>query len=288
VADLPTPEPAPGEVRVAVHAAAVNPVDWKVREGYLAQFLPLEFPAALGSELAGVVDAVGEGVDGLAVGDAVFASTGMRGAIAEYAVVPAASLAHTPEGVSFADAAALPIAGGTAVVALELLGLKAGQTVLVNGAGGGVGVLTVQLARQAGLDVIGTAGPGKKELVESLGATHVAYGDGVVDRVRAVRPEGVDGIIDLAGGDALRAVAGLAADPAKILSAGDPVTAGELGGSSFQGEPTPARLTPLVALVAEGRLTPGVTQTFPLAQAAEALAVVESGHATGKVVVSLR
>ncbi|MBW0109878.1 NADP-dependent oxidoreductase [Pseudonocardia sp. KRD-182] len=288
IQDLPTPEPGPSEVRIAVRAAGVNPVDWKVREGHLSEVMPLDLPSVLGNEAAGVVEAVGRDVEGFAVGDEVFGNTApTSGAFAEQALLTAGATAHKPAGLPFTTAAVLPVAAATAYDGLEQLGLEAGATLLVNGIGGGVGVAAAQIARDRDLTVVGTASEDKRELVESLGAILVPYGDGVADRVREILPDGVDGILDLVGGDALRAVAGLSRDPSRIVSAGDPATAEEVGGALVARARTAAVLDAVVALVAQGKLDPHVTEVFPLDDAAAALQSVEAGHSRGKVVVEI-
>lgn len=288
IQDLPTPEPGPSEVRIAVRAAGVNPVDWKIREGHLREVAPLDLPAVLGSEAAGVVEAVGRDVEGFAVGDEVFGNTApTSGAFAEQALLTAGTTTHKPAGLPFTTAAVLPVAVATAYDGLAQLGPEAGATLLVNGIGGGVGVAAAQIARDRDLTVVGTASEDKRELVESLGAILVPYGDGVADRVRQVLPDGVDAILDLVGGDALRAVAGLARDPARIVSTGDPATAEEVGGAPIARARTAAVLDAVGALVAQGKLDPHVTEVFPLDDAAAALQSVAAGHSRGKVVVEV-
>ena len=285
--ELPKPVPGSGELLVAVRAAGVNPADWKFRAGYMQQFVSLQLPAVFGSEVAGVVEQLGEGVEGFAVGDEVFGNPS-GGGYAEYALVPVASTARKPAGVSFFDAATLPVAAATAYDGVHQLGLNSGQVLLVNGVGGGVGVAAAQIARELRLEVIGTASAEKTQFVESLGVTHVLYGDGVANRVRAVAPDGVDGIYDLVGGDALRSVAGLVKDPSKLVTAVDPATAAEYGGSGVARARDSQVLEALAALVESGTLRPFVTRVFSFDQAAEALAYVEAGHAQGKVVLEIR
>jgi NADPH:quinone reductase-like Zn-dependent oxidoreductase len=285
--DLPRPVPGPGQLLVAVHAAAVNPVDWKVRAGYLREVLPLTLPAVLGTEVSGVVEDIGDGVEGFGIADEVFGALPLVGGYAEYALLPAQSAAHKPAAVSFTDAATLSVSAATAHQGIGRLNLEPGATLLVNGAGGGIGTAAVQIARDLGATVIGTAGPGKAEFVSSLGATHVTYGEGVADRVAAVAPNGVDAILDLVGGDALYAVAGLAADKSTIITAVDPTTAAELGGGYFQVVQNGEALSALAGLVESGALDPHVTNVVPLAEAATALAAVEAGHALGKTVLKV-
>jgi NADPH:quinone reductase-like Zn-dependent oxidoreductase len=284
--ELPVPDPAPGELLVAVRAAGVNPVDWKRRSGFRPAGQGVAFPAVFGSEASGVVTAVGAGVTGFAVGDAVF-GTPATGGYAEYAVLPAGLAARKPPAVSFADAAALPVAAGTAYDALRQLALPAGATVLINGAGGGVGVAAAQLARHAGLDVVGTASAAKRDFLAPLGVRHVEYGPGVADRIAAAAPDGVAGIVDLVGGEALEAVAGTLADRERLVTAADPATAGRLGGAMVVRERSGQVLARLAGLVEQGVLRPLVTGVFPFERAGEALRSVEDGHARGKIVIEV-
>lgn len=277
--EVDEPVAGPGELLVRVLAAGVNPGDWRVRAG----FYGIDGPAVLGREVAGTVLALGEGVTGFDVGAEVFGGCpGMLGGWAPRARVTASFAAHRPEGVAPERAAVLPVAAGTAHDTLQNLGLAPGATLLVNGAGGGVGLPLVQLARQRGLHVVATASPAKHELLAGFGATPVRYGDGVADRIRAVAPDGVDGALDLVGGDALRAVAGLV-PPAALYSTADKPLVRELGGREVQRERSGEVLAELAGLVATGDLDPLVREVRPLAEAAEALALVESGHVTGKV-----
>ncbi|MGI5126354.1 NADP-dependent oxidoreductase [Pseudonocardia sp. CA-107938] len=282
--ELPVPEPGPDELLVRVDAAGVNPGDWKVRDG--AYGIPP--PAVLGRECAGTVVGIGDDVRGFAEGDEVFGGNpGMVGGWAEFALVTASFAALRPEGVAPETVAVLPVAAGTAFDALAELDLPAGATLLVNGAGGGVGVAAVQLAAARGLRVVGTASPGKHELIARFGGVPVAYGDGVVERIRAAAPDGIDAVFDLAGGDALRTVASLVADPARLRSVADHALVTELGGRAVERNRTTAVLTELARLVAAGTLDPHVTEVYPFDEAGAALAAVESGHATGKVAIRI-
>jgi NADPH2:quinone reductase len=243
-------------------------------------------PAVLGREVAGTVTALGPGVTAYAVGDEVFGGCpGMVGGFAEQALVMASFSARRPTAVTPEAAAALPVAAGTAHDAVRQLDLPAGATVLVNGAGGGVGIAAVQLARAAGLTVVGVASPAKHDLVRRFGGMPVAYGDGVLERVRAAAPGGVDGAFDLAGGAALRAIAGLVADRRRLLSVADRSLVVELGGAAVERDRSTAVLTELARLVEAGELDSHVTRVRPLEEAAKAVADVESGHAEGKVVL---
>lgn len=287
-AELDRPVPGPGEVLIAVRAAGVNPVDWKLRGGFRR---PGEgearFPVVLGSEAAGVVEETGEGVTGFSAGDEVFGNTS-GGAFAEYALLTASVTAHKPAALSFADAATLPVAAATAYDGVRQLDLPEGATLLVTGAGGGVGAAVLQIAHAWGLRVIGVASEAKKDLVESLGAVHVASGPDLADRVRAVVPDGVDGVYDLVGGEVLAEAAGLLADRTKLITAGAaPETVAALGGSRVARARTAAVLDEVAELVVAGELDPHVSQTFPLDRADEALRAVEEGHALGKIVIEV-
>ncbi|WP_326763943.1 NADP-dependent oxidoreductase [Streptomyces sp. NBC_01591] len=281
------PVPGPGELLVAVRAAGVNPVDWKLRTGYIRPGSESQpFPTVLGSEAAGVVEAIGPDVEGFAIGDEVFGNP-VTGGYAEYTLLPVAVTAHKPAGLSFTDAAVLPVAAATAYDGVRQLGLAPGSTLLITGAGGGVGTAAVQLARHAGVQVIGAASAAKKDFVESLGAVHVASGPGLADRVRAAAPDGVDAVFDLVGGDTLRAVAPLLADPAALISAGGKPLAVELGGAAVERARTAAVLDEVADLVVTGALRTHVNRAFPLSGAGDALRAVENGHTLGKIVIEV-
>ncbi|MBW8794478.1 MAG: NADP-dependent oxidoreductase [Streptomyces sp.] len=287
-AEVARPVPGPGELLIAVRAAGVNPVDWKLRGGFRR---PGEgearFPVVLGSEAAGVVEETGEGVTGFAAGDEVFGNT-PGGAFAEYALLTASLTAHKPASLSFTDAATLPVAAATAYDGVRQLDLPEGATLLVTGAGGGVGVAALQIAHAWGLRVVGVASEAKKDLVESLGAVHVPSGPGLADRVRAVAPDGVDGVYDLVGGEVLSEAAGLLADRTRLITAGAaPETVAALGGSRVARARTATVLDEVAELVVAGELDPHVSRTFPLDRADEAVRAVEDGHALGKIVIEV-
>ena len=287
--DVDRPVPGPGQLLVAVRAAGVNPVDWKQRTGYRrpGEKGERDFPAVLGNEVSGVVEEIGDGVEGFAAGDEVFGNTA-AGGYAEYALLPADVAAHKPAGVSFADAATLPVAAATAWDGVRQLGLPTGATLLVTGAGGGVGSAVAQIARALGLRTVGVASEAKKDFVESLGAVHVPSGPGWDERARAAAPDGVDAVYDLVGGEVLARAAELLADRTKLITAGSPPEEVErLGGARVAHARTAAVLDAVARLVAEGDLDPYVTRTFPLTRAGEALRAVEDGHARGKVVIEV-
>jgi NADPH:quinone reductase-like Zn-dependent oxidoreductase len=287
-AEVPRPAPGPGQLLIAVHAAGVNPADWKHRTGSMRPpgSPPEHFPVVFGREAAGVVDALGDGVAGFAVGDAVFGNTD-AGGFSEFALLPVTVTAHKPAALSFTDAATLPVAAATAYDGVRQLALPPGATLLINGVGGGVGVAAAQIARHQGLTVVGTASAAKKDFVTGLLVTHVEYGPGVADRIRAAAPQGIDGIYDQVGGQALDDVAPLLADRSKLVSAGDRATVARLGGAFVARARNQEVLDTVVQLVLSGALNPYVTDVFPLDAAAQALRKVEEGHGQGKVVIEV-
>ncbi|MGV9269175.1 NADP-dependent oxidoreductase [Kitasatospora sp. NPDC003701] len=282
--DRPVLEPGPGQLAIAVRAAGVNPVDWKIRRGFLGQ--DRELPAVLGQEAAGVVERVGPGVTGFTPGDEVF-GIAAAGGYSEQTLLLAAMSAVKPAGLGFAEAATLPVAAATADDGVRDVGVGSGQTLLILGVAGGVGSAAAQIARSRGIRVVGTASDANRGYVESLGAVQVRYGDGVAERIRAAAPDGVDGILDLVGGADLRAAAETLADRSKLVSTVDPATAAELGGRFVTRATTPGTLAELARLVAAGELDVHLTDRQPLARAAEALALVESGHARGKLILDI-
>ena len=276
VADVDEPHAGPGEIRIAVRAASVNPIDWKERSGMLS----LDLPRILGRDAAGVVDEVGEGVEGVAAGDEVFGFTaGGGGGYAEYAVLD--DWASKPASVSFEEAAGYPVAVETAARVLDLLG--DGETVVINGAAGGVGTAAVQLARARGLRVIGTASEANHDALRALGAEPTVYGDGLAERVRELG--GADLAFDATGFGAVPALIEITGSPDKVVTIAD-YAAGELGVRVSGGSRTGKyALADAAALAAEGRFSLPVAQAFPLAEAAEAHRVSQVGHVRGKLVL---
>ena len=284
------PEPGPGEVRVKVAAVGVNPVDWKRRYGWVEEFYPTTFPAVPGLEFAGTVDALGEGVTDLAVGDEVLGWT-KTGAYAEYAL--ADLVAPKPAGLSWAAAASLPVAGETARRVLDLIGAREGETLFLHGAAGVVGSVAVQLAVAAGITVVGSASESNHAYLRQLGAIPVAYGDGLADRVRAAAPDGVDAVFDAAGHGVLPVAIELlggegTADKGRIatIAATDAAEYG-IAFSGVTGAPDAVRaaLTAQARQAVEGTLAVRLADTLPLKEAARAQELSESGHVRGKLVL---
>ncbi|WP_338693076.1 NADP-dependent oxidoreductase [Streptomyces sp. Q6] len=281
IVDLPVPHPGPGQIRIAVRAAGVNASDWKKRQGLMDE----ELPQTLGHEAAGVVDALGEGVDDVAVGDRVFGFSEEGAAQAESAVL--SHYAPIPPSLDFAAAAGLPAALETAMRALDQLGVSHDSTVLINGASGSVGSAAVQLAAARGARVIGTAGPANHDYLRSLGAEPVAYGEGLVDRVRALAPHGVDLALDVAGSGVLPDLIGLAGGPEHVVTLADFAGARDHDVRFSRGDTGRAVhvLDEIGALIETGRYVPPAVRTFPLADIAQAHRVGERGGVRGKLVL---
>jgi NADPH:quinone reductase-like Zn-dependent oxidoreductase len=281
LAESPDPHAGPGQVRVVVHAASVNPLDYKIRSGATAGDGPTSFPVLLGFDAAGVVDEVGEGVTDVRLGDAVFglgSSTYAERAVLQHYVTK-------PDFLDWAEATALAVGGETAIRTLDLLGVTAGHTVLVDGATGGVGSLAVQIAVARGARVIGTASERNHDYLTDLGATPVRYGEGLVDRVRSVAPDGVDAVFDVVGATPVTELTSLVSTPSQVVSianfsapaAGARVTSGAEGDKA-------AALQTLVELAGQGKLKVEV-RTFPLGDVAAAHELIQQGHVRGKLVL---
>ncbi|MEO3819480.1 NADP-dependent oxidoreductase [Plantactinospora sp. B24E8] len=283
--DIEPPTPGTGQLRIRVKAAGVNPVDVKLRRGDFAATMPVDFPQRLGNEYAGIVDQVGDGVAGLTVGDEVLGSTTAQG-YAEYVLVDAADTVHKPASMPWTVAAGLPAVGQTAHTALHQLGVRPGDTVLIHAAAGGVGTVATQLARLSGATVIGTASHHNHDYLRSLGATPVTYGPGLVDRIRLLTADGVDAVLDAVGGEAIAASLALVPDRQRIGTLVDAHAVSEHGILRLGGRST-AALRELVTLYAEGRLHIPIHATFPLSQADQAHRAVQTGHARGKVVLTV-
>jgi NADPH:quinone reductase-like Zn-dependent oxidoreductase len=282
VAELPDPEPGPGEVRVRVRAAGVQPFDTGLRRGVMTQ-LPVTFPQQIGQEYSGVVDRLGAGVDGIEVGAAVLGSTMMNGN-AELLCVPVRNVVRKPDRLDFPTAAALVAAAQTASGALGELAVGAGDVLLVHAAAGSVGTVAVQLARLAGATVIGTASPANHDYLRGLGAIPVAYGDALVDAVRAASATPPTVALDAIGGRAIAQSVELGIPRERIGTIVDDKTAAEYGTRVVRAPRDPARLAGVVALAARGVVTMPI-RAYPLAVVREAHAAVESGHGRGKVVL---
>ncbi|SEQ11480.1 NADP-dependent oxidoreductase [Microlunatus flavus] len=283
VADVPEPHAGPGQVRIKVAAASVNPVDWKTFRGLMPGAQAPAGPTVLGWDASGVVDEVGEGVTGVAVGDDVFGFG--RGTQAERTVLTA--WAPKPASLDWSVAAAAPSALETSERVLRLLDLQPGQTLFVAGGAGGVGAVLVQMAVAAGVTVVASASADNQGYLAEIGAVGVPYGEGLVDRVRAAAPDGVDAVADVAGKTPAADLFALAPSRDKVLSIANFDLAAEggrvTGGSESERRPTEA-LAQGVELLRESKVVIKV-QTFPLERAREAYETSLSGHVRGKLVL---
>ncbi|MFC4495730.1 zinc-binding alcohol dehydrogenase family protein [Streptomyces ovatisporus] len=293
--DVDVPAPGPGEVTLRVKAVGVNPVDYKLYGGAFGDD-PSALPMPVGQELAGVVTAVGEDAEGpggpVSAGDEVIAFP-VSGAYATEVTVPASQVVPKPPGMSWETAAGLLLTGATAVHALAVVGVSQGETILVHGASGGVGLMAVQLAVAVGAKVVGTASEQRRELVQRYGATAVVYGAGLEERVRAAAPDGVNAAVDTAGTpEAVDVSLSLVPEPSRIVSvlAFDRADTGiKLIGNAPGADPgTKIRgeaWRDLVPLARVGKVEVVVARTYPLSEAAEAHRFLAEGHPGGKVVL---
>jgi NADPH:quinone reductase-like Zn-dependent oxidoreductase len=282
VGDVAEPHAGPGQVRVAVRASSVNPIDWKLRSGALAEAMPVELPKVVGYDGSGVVDEVGDGADA-AVGDEVFGFGVGNATAAEYAVFD--DFERKPAGLPFEEAGGYPVAVETSVRSLDLLGLQPGQTVLINGATGGVDTAAVQIAIARGGRVIGTASEANHDFLRELGAEPTTYGEGLVDRVRELG--GADLALDTAGRGAIPDLVEITGSPDAVITIAD-YTAPQHGVRVTGGSDGryAQALGEAARLWEEGKFSLPVMQVFPFSRAAEAHRLSEGGHLRGKLVLT--
>ncbi|MEU2488279.1 NADP-dependent oxidoreductase [Streptomyces sp. NPDC012617] len=285
VEQAPDPLPGPGEIRVRVAAAGVNPVDWKVRDGSVRDFLPVDLPAIPGRDAVGLVDMTGEGVTSVDIGDRVFGLGGVTGATAELAVLSA--WAPAPAAWSDEEAAGAGLASVTALGGLRALGRLEGRTLLVEGAAGGVGGAAVEIARALGATVIGTASERNHAYLASLGAVPVTYGAGLAERLTSLAPNGVDRVLDAAASGSLPDLVEIAGGPDRVVTVADHVNAERLGVRVANAVNDSALLAEAAALGEQGRYVPRIDRTYPLEEIAQAHAHSERGHVRGKIVILL-
>jgi NADPH:quinone reductase-like Zn-dependent oxidoreductase len=286
VVEVDEPHAGPGQVRICVRAAGVNASDWmKMRAGRWRD-LPIALPSGIGVEGAGLVDELGEGVTDVAIGDAVF-GFGFNMA-AQYAVLRPSGWARKPDNLPFEEAGGFPVVVETATRILAQVGVKPGQTLLVNGAAGGIGCAVIQFARYRGITVIGTASAPKHDYLRGLGAMATTYGGGLVERVRKLAPGGVHAALVLAGAESIPELIALIGDPARVLSIADANAPLHGAQVSLHVQKDPQRVLIEVArLYSQGAFRLNGVRTFPFAQAAQAYQLSASGHATGKLVITV-
>ncbi|WP_037498227.1 NADP-dependent oxidoreductase [Solirubrobacter soli] len=289
--EVPAPQAGSGQIRVRVAAAGLNPMDWfMTSDAQTAARFGLSLPSGFGTDYAGVVDQVGDGVTGFAIGDRVFGGALSR-AVADYVILePAAGIAaggaahHTPDGVDDRTAATMTIAASTAAAALAIVEPRAGDTVLIGGAAGGVGVFAVQLARLAGARVIGTGSAASSDYLHGLGAEPVPYGDGLADRVRALAPHGVTAAIDLYGTETVRVARELGVPDERITTIAAQVDSIRPANGA---NAAPGVLEEVARLVAAGQIRVPIAASFPVEQIRAAVELQAARHVHGKVVVDL-
>jgi NADPH:quinone reductase-like Zn-dependent oxidoreductase len=285
VTETDEPHAGSGQVRVRTLAAAVNPADAATRAGAMQAYFPTEFPAIPGIEVAGIVDEVGEGVTGIALGDEVFGHTAGGGGYAQYTLLSDA--AHKPSELPWEVAAAIPVSAETSDRVLEALALSSGETLLVHGASGVTASVGIQIAVANGVTVIGTASPANHDFVRSLGAVPVAYGDGWVDRVREAAPQGIDAVWDAVGAGVLEeSIALVGGSPDRVVTIADG-RAYDLG-VTFSTGPRPdagSVLEHYARRFADGELSFRIDRVLPIDEAVQAQEVVGSKHAKGKIVL---
>jgi NADPH:quinone reductase-like Zn-dependent oxidoreductase len=283
-AAIPQTEPGAGQIRIKVRAAGVSPTDLALRAGYLRDSIPLPPDVVLGFEAAGTVDAVGPGVTGVSAGDDVTAMLFAMGGYAEYAL--ASAWVRKPDTVSWEDAAALPSSADAAVGVLRQLNVNRGETLLILGGGGSVGIIATQLAVAQGVTVISAVGEHDEGLARELGATPVRYGPGLADRVRAVAS--VDAVLDAAGKGALADAVAVAGGPERVITLSDPAAA-DFGVTLSQPTPdrAPGALDQTIALLADSRLRLRGHTSLPMQQAAEAHRRLESGSVRERIILTL-
>jgi len=284
VVDIDEPHAGPGEVRIVVRAAGVNPSDWKRMAGQYRDHEEIQFPSGLGVEGAGIVDEVGPGVSNVSVGDAVFGCGEHMMAMAQYALLT--HWAQKPENLSFEVAGGLPVIADTATRALDEVGVKSGETLLASGAAGGIGSAVLQFARLRGITVIGTASTQKHDYLRGLGAIPTTYGPGLAERVRELAPQGIDRALDLAGSGIIPELIEIVGDPERVLSIAD-FSAPQFGAKFSYGPPRDLErvLADVARLCSAGLFHLRLEQTFPLEQTREAQEVSAKGHVTGKLVI---
>jgi NADPH:quinone reductase-like Zn-dependent oxidoreductase len=297
--DLPEPKVPPDGVKIRIRAAGVNPVDWKIREGRNEPRFPHFFPVVLGWDAAGVVAEVGPGVVEVAPGDEVFAYCRKHfvgeGTYAEFVTVPVSFVARKPASLSFEEAGAVPLTALTAYQALFFgAGVTAGETVLVYRAAGGVGSFAVQVAVDAGADVIGVASEANREYVLGLGAYEVIDYTAldVVEAIREIKPEGVDVVLDTIGGESLERAVDAVRDEGRIVSIAEPPTSDHFRQRGIDAtyvfvRPDGEELEEVAELIESGRLIVELAEVLPLEQAARAHELSEGGHVRGKLVLRI-
>jgi NADPH:quinone reductase-like Zn-dependent oxidoreductase len=285
IGEAPEPHAPAGAIRIRTLAVSVNPVDWKIRAGHVQKFLPLEFPVIPGRDAAGIMDEVGEGVSGVAVGDLVFGMGGVSDTTSEFSVLTAwapVPTAWTPE-----QAAAAGLASITAIRGLAPLGDLAGTTLLIEGAAGAVGSAAAAVAMSRGVRVIGTASERNHPFLRDMGVIPTTYGEGLAERVAALAPDGVAAALDTAASGSLPDLIQIVGDPTRVATVADGARATELGAHSVNAVNEPEPLVLAAQLGETGAYVPRIAQVLPFDNIADAHALAENGRTEGKIVVTV-
>ncbi len=291
VGEVPEPKIGPDTVVVKTRASSVNPVDWKIMKGYLDSRMDTVFPVVPGWDLAGVVEAVGASVEEFTEGDEVFGYARMdyvhHGTFATYCAVPVRVLSRKPSALSFEEAGVMPLAGLTAYQGLvHHLKVSTGETVLISGGAGGVGVFAIQIARTLGAKVLATCSSSNFDFVRSLGAVPIPYGEGFDEVLGEEMGKGLDAFFDLYGGDGLAAGRAHLVDKTRVASVAD-TTLRDSGGHYIFVRPSKEDLDELSRLATQGELQVRVEHNFELEQIPEAFQLSMGGHVRGKLAISI-
>ncbi|OBG23830.1 NADP-dependent oxidoreductase [Mycobacterium sp. 852002-51057_SCH5723018] len=287
VADVDMPSPGPGEVVVEVRAAGINPGEAAIRSGAMHQMFPATFPSGEGSDLAGMVTAVGPGVTEFRVGDEVLGFSFRRSSHATHTAVPVDQLIRKPPQLSWEVAGSLYVVGVTAYAAVRAVAPQPGETVAVSAAAGGVGGLVVQLLVPRKARVLGIAGPGNADWLRAHGVTPIAYGDGLEARLREAAPDGIDAFIDLFGPEYVQLAVDLGVAPERIDTIISFQKAGEVGAKTegSADASTPEVLAEMADLIVTGAIDFEIAATYPLDRVADAFEELEKRHTRGKIVL---
>ncbi len=287
IEDVVRPEPKEGQVLIKVKAAGINPGEDSIRAGKLDKMFPAKFPSGEGSDLAGVIKAVGRDVEDFKAGDEVFGFTDNRASHAEYVIAEAKNIVYKPANVSWEQAGSLFVAGTTAWACINAVAVKEGDTIVVSGAAGGVGSIVVQLAKNAGAKVIGLAGENNQQWLKDHGIIAVVYGEGQAERIKTAANGTIDAFIDAYGSGyvELALALGIPADRINTIIDFEAVSKYHVKSEGSAKAANAQVLKQLAALISEGKLDFVIAKTYPLSEVREAYRELEKRHTRGKIVL---